>query len=245
LGTGDAFGLNRSGATGNIATATGITGNQPATLMRINIIHYFVDASGRLVRRVFGVKQKSFIDNTVAEHLIGLQFRYVLQPSVDGIIHSQPVDQVNLSDASDVRMLEPYLKIETAYPLQDGKKREVEGRTQIGVRNLQFLEAAEPYDAQGNTNLPNPGPSPTITPTPAGSPSPSPTATPTPTATPSPTATPTPTQTPSPTPTATPSPTATPNPTPTPNYCGTNDKPSQTGCVCTPGTTVQGNGKCA
>jgi prepilin-type N-terminal cleavage/methylation domain-containing protein len=211
---GDTFGLNRIGNTGNLATATGNSGNQPATLMRVNIVHYFVSADGRLLRRVFGVKEKAFIDNTVAEHLTELEIRYVLKPGTDGIIYEQPVTQIDLSEASLVRMIEPSLKVETAYALQDNKKHEVEGITQIGVRNLQFLEAPVPYDSQGNTNLPNPGPAPNITPTPA----PTPVKTPTPLPTATPVKTPTPTATPKPSPTATPkpTPTATPKPTPTP-----------------------------
>lgn len=213
---GDAFGLNRLGNTGNLATATGNTGNQPATLMRVNIVHYFVSADGRLIRRVFGVKEKPFIDNTVAEHLTELEFRYVLKPGTDGIIYEQPVAQIDLAEASLVRMIEPSLKVETAYALQDNKKHVVEGITQIGVRNLQFLEAPIPYDSQGNTDLPNPGSPPSITPTPTATPVKTPT--PLPTATPVKTPTPTPTATPNPTPTATPkpTPTATPKPTPTP-----------------------------
>jgi prepilin-type N-terminal cleavage/methylation domain-containing protein len=213
---GDAFGLNRVGNTGNLATATGNTGNQPATLMRVNIVHYFVSVDGRLVRRVFGVKEKSFIDNTVAEHLTELEIRYILKPGTEGIIYEQPVAQIDLSEASLVRMIEPSLKVETAYALQDNKKHEVEGITQIGVRNLQFLEAPIPYDSQGNTDLPNPGTPPSITPTPT--PTPVKTPTPLPTPTPVKTPTPLPTATPKPSPTATPkpSPTATPKPSPTP-----------------------------
>ncbi|MGI8883566.1 MAG: PilW family protein [Pyrinomonadaceae bacterium] len=189
---GDSFGLNRFGNAGNIATAAGINGNQPSTLLRVNIVHYFVDADKKLTRRVFGVKGQSFIDNTIAEHVVTLKFRYVLKPDSNGIIYEKPAAQIDLSDGSLVRTVEPMVEVETAYPLQDGKYYKVEGTTQIGVRNLQFSEAPVPQDSQGNTDLPNPGPTPNIPPTP----SPTPVKTPTPIPTPSPT----PMSTPSPTP---------------------------------------------
>ncbi len=215
---GDVFGLNRLGNTGNIATASGVNGSQPSTLMRVNIIHYYVDADKKLMRRVFGVKEQSFIDNTIAEHVTALKFRYVLKPDSNGIIYEKPAGQIDLADASLVRTIEPFVEVETAYPLQNGKYGNVEGTTQIGVRNLQFNEAAIPRDSQGNTDLPNPGPTPDITPTPV--PTPKPTATPIPTPTATPTATPTGTATPkptaSPTPATTPRPTTTPTPLPTP-----------------------------
>lgn len=250
---GDSFGLNRLGNAGNIAPASGIDGKQPSTLLRVNIIHYFVDAERKLIRRVFGVKEKSFIDNTVAEHVVGLKFSYVLKPDSGTMIYKQPVSQINLSEAASVRIVEPVVEIETAYPLQDGNHRRVEGVTQIGVRNLQFSEAVEPRDAEGNTDLPNPGPTPNLTPTPTTTPTPLPTATPTPVPTPTPTPTPVPTPSPTPVPTPsatpTPAPTATPVstpvPTPTPNYCSSGERPGNPPtCVCKAPMYVRTNGKC-
>lgn len=213
-GESDAFGLNHFGATGNIGTATGGNGSAPATLTRVNIIHYFVDASGKLIRRAFGVKGAPFVDSVIAEHVKNLQFRYTLQPDVNGTIYRAPIAQLALTDASMVRMIESAVEIETANELQDGQKSKVDGVTEIGVRNLQFMQAPVPYDAQGNTTLPNPGPTPFMTPLPTPSPTPSPT--PVPTATPSPTPSPTPGGTPVPTPTPIPTPTPTPTPTPVP-----------------------------
>jgi prepilin-type N-terminal cleavage/methylation domain-containing protein len=219
---GDSFGLNRVGSAGTMNSVAGA--RMPMTLMRVQIVHYFVDASDRLVRRVFGVRENGFIDNVVAEHLVTLSFRYILKPETSGTIFQQPKDEINLADAAIVRMIEPSLSVETAYNLQSGQPGQVEGMTQVGVRNIQFLEAPVPMDIYGNTNLPNPGPTPAITPTPAPPPPPTPTPVPTPvpsvTPTPIPTRTPVPTATPVPTrtpaPTRTPVPTATPVRTPTP-----------------------------
>lgn len=209
---GDAFGLNRLGDTGPLGVATNY-GSSPASLRRINIIHYFADAEGRLVRRTFGVRQNGFVDSVIAEHLTDLQLRYILKPTGSGTIFERPTDQITLADSVRVRMIEPRLIVQTAYPLQNGEYESVEGITQIGVRNVQFLEAPVPVDTQGNTTLPNPGPTPVRTPEPTPTPTPPP---PTPTPTPPP-PTPTPTPTPVPTPgTPTPTPTATPTPPPTP-----------------------------
>ena len=212
---GDPFGLNRLGSSGALGAGTN-NGASPATLRRVNIIHYFVDAAGRLIRRVFGVQDNGFIDSVIAEHLTTLQFQYILKPSVDGVIFDQPKGQIQLSEASLVRMIEPSLSVETAYALQDGQKRQIEGLTQIGVRNVQFLESPAPVDSEGNTDLRDPGQIPRITPTPPPPPPPPP---PTPIPSPTPSRTPTPVPTParSPTPTPVPTPTRTPVPTPTPS----------------------------
>ncbi len=213
---GDTLGLNRFGSTGPLGVGTN-NGSRPASLRRVNIIHYFIDAAGRLIRRVFGVNNNRFIDSVIAEHLTTLQFQYILKPSGTGEILDQKKRQIQLSEASLVRMIELSLQVETAYALQDGVKHQVEGLTQIGVRNVQFLESPAPVDSQGNSNLRNPGPTPRVTPVPPPPPPPPP-PTPIPSPTPSGTPTPTPSGTPPPTPRPTPVPTPsrTPNPTPIP-----------------------------
>lgn len=189
---GDIYGLNRFGANGNTATSAGAAGNQPTTLMRVKMVHYFTDAEGKLIRRVFGTRNAGFVDSVIAEHLVDLQFRYTLKPETAGTIHSQPNTEIDLSKAALVRIVEPQIVVETAKPLQNGRKTKVEGITQIGFRNLQFGEAPVPRDANGNTNLPNPGPVPNIPPTPITPPPPPPppVSTPTPSSTPYPLPTP-------------------------------------------------------
>jgi prepilin-type N-terminal cleavage/methylation domain-containing protein len=203
LGDSDTYGLNRTGATGQLASVTN-NGTYPTILQRVQIIQYFVDAESRLTRRVYGVKGSGFIDSVVAEHVKNLHFTYTLKPDDSGTILAQPKDQVGIDEASLVRIIEPNLSVETAYPLQDGEYHRVEGTTQIGVRNIQFIEAFVPRDSQGNTDLPNPGPTPVITPTPVPPPPPTPVPSATPTATPTTTPTATPTTTPTATPATTP-----------------------------------------
>lgn len=213
-GNGDAYGLNRTGNSGGMNSVSG--GGLPMMLMRVQIIHYFIDANERLVRRVFGVRQNGFIDNVVAEHVETLQFRYVLKPAGTTTILEQPREQINLEDASLVRMIEPSLSIKTAHKLQDNQYEQLVGTTQIGVRNIQFLEAPVPLDSAGNTDLPNPGPTPNITPTPTPVPPPTPTPVPTPVPSPTPIPSPTPTPNPTATPPRTPTPVPTRTPTPRP-----------------------------
>ena len=214
---GDSLGLNRIGTTGPLGSATNLN-RAVASLTRVNIKNYFVDEAGKLIRRSFGVKGGAFIDSVIAEHLVDLQFHFALKPTIPGVILDQPAEQLALNEATMVRVIEPFVSAETAYALQDGEKHQVTGATQIGVRNIQFLEAPVPTDSSGNTKLPDPGPTPKITPTPTPTPVPTPTPIPTPTPVPTPTpkATPTPVPTPTPLPTPTPKPTPTPTPTPKP-----------------------------
>ncbi len=210
---GDTYNLNRRGNSGNLAAVE--RANIPMNLIRVSIVHYFIDEDGRLMRRVFGVKGKGLSDSVIAEHLVNLQVKYVLKPASAGVIFEQPVDSLDLDDASLLRMIETNFAVETARSVRiDGTKDQIENSSRVGVRNIQFLEAPVPLDSDGNTSLPNPGPTPVITPTPT--PTPVPTPTPIPTPTPSPTPTPNPTATPTPTPNPTPTPTRTPTPTPTP-----------------------------
>lgn len=131
------------------------------------------------MRRVFGVQNAGFIDSVIAEHLIDFRINYTLKTSTDGSIFDQPSRVLNLDDAALVRLIESVISVETAYPLQNGQKDQVDGLITGGVRNLQFLEAPVSQDLQGNTTLSNPGPTPQITPVPTP---------PTPTPTPSPVA---------------------------------------------------------
>ena len=103
----DSYKLNRVGPTGNVATATGYS-SKPSTLMRVQIIQYFVDTEGRLIRRVFGLKGAGHSDAVIAENLTDLQFRYILQPTTNGTnIYDQPISQVGMDDRNLVRLVEP------------------------------------------------------------------------------------------------------------------------------------------
>ncbi len=146
---GDSLGLNRYGNNGPLGSAIN-QGKSSASLKRVNIVQYYVDVDGKLMRRVFGVQNAGFIDSVIAEHLIDFRINYILRPAMDGRILEQPNRVLNLSDASLVQIIEPNAAVETAYPLQDGQKSQVNGVISVGVRNLQFSEAPVPRDAAGN-----------------------------------------------------------------------------------------------
>lgn len=147
---GDALGLNRFGDGGPLGAATN-QGKSSASLKRFSIVQYYVDADGKLMRRVFGVQNAGFIDSVIAEHLVDFRINYTLNPSVNGQILQQPGQVLALDEAALVRLIEPTISVETAYPLQNGIKEQVNGVISIAVRNLQFLEAPVPIDAAGNS----------------------------------------------------------------------------------------------
>ena len=140
--SGDAIGINQPGNNGPLWTVK--SGDMPMNIMRIQLINYFVNAQQLLVRRVFGIAGSGFVDNVVAEHVTQLQFRYTLRPDSGTEILNQPVNTFDLGDATLVRMIEPFVEVETAYALADGNKQKISGITQLGVRNLQFTEATNP-----------------------------------------------------------------------------------------------------
>lgn len=146
---GDSLGLNRFGNNGPLGSATN-QGKSSASLRRVNIIQYYVDVDGKLMRRAFGVQNAGFIDSVIAEHLIDFRINYVLKPSTDGKILEQPSRVLELNNASLVQIIKSAIAVETAYPLQDGQKSQVNGLISVGVRNLQFSEALVPKDAAGN-----------------------------------------------------------------------------------------------
>lgn len=140
--SGDSLGINQPGNNGTLWTVR--SGDMPMNIMRVQLINYFVNAQQLLVRRVFGIAGSGFVDNVVAEHVTQLQFRYTLRPESGTEILNKPVDKFDLGDATLVRMIEPFVEVETAYPLSDGNKQKISGVTQLGVRNLQFTETANP-----------------------------------------------------------------------------------------------------
>ncbi|MFV0390123.1 MAG: type II secretion system protein J [Pyrinomonadaceae bacterium] len=223
---GDTFGINRLGVTGTVAIGTSY-GMVPAVLKRIQMITYFLDDKNRLIRRVWGVNDKPFIENVVAEHVHSLQFKYTMDPGTTGVVLGAPIDQINIDQGNSLRMVTFSTSVESVNNITNGQKQHIEGSTTVGVRNVQFLEAPVPRDTTGNTALPYPQPTPYVTPTPTPTPVPTPTPPPTPVPTPTPIPTPPPPGTPTPTPIPTPIPTP-PPPTPTPTPTPTPPPPTPT-----------------
>jgi prepilin-type N-terminal cleavage/methylation domain-containing protein len=121
--------------------------SEPAIITRIQMIQYFVDTNGLLVRRVFGLEEKTFDDSVVAEHVSGLQFSYDLNTGsgVSGNIVHNVEDLTTNDQQRAVRQVVTSIATETAHAINDGYKRQLPEQTfRTGVRNLSYREALRP-----------------------------------------------------------------------------------------------------
>lgn len=144
--SGDTFGLNVTGAGGQINTIATSAGVALATsLQRMRIIHYYVNSDGLLMRRVFGVKGAGFRESAIADHVISVQFVYSLAPDANGNI-VQPVRQLaTLDQQIAVRQVEVTVTVETPHTLQNGlRPQNISTTTSTSVRNMQFRQALQP-----------------------------------------------------------------------------------------------------
>ena len=141
---GDAYGLNQPGNGGPINVVTQ-GGTLPASLMRMQIIHYFVNENGLLIRRVFGVRGAGFTDSVIAEHVTNLQFRYALNlRDANGNIQ-QPVVQLSTAQQQvAVRQVEVSITTETTHAIINGTRQPITMTTSTSIRNMQFRQALQP-----------------------------------------------------------------------------------------------------
>lgn len=141
--SGDKFGLNVVGAGGRINTISA-GGTLATSLQRMRIIHYYVNADGMLVRRVFGVKGAGFRESAIADHVVSVQFAYSLSPDANGNI-LQPVTRLsNLDEQIAVRQVEVTVTVETPHGIQNGQRPLLSMTTSTSVRNMQFRQALQP-----------------------------------------------------------------------------------------------------
>jgi len=135
----DLCGLNRPGNTGPIRFVSRGPNNQPVptSLMRIQMIQYFVNANGALVRRVFGARGSvGFRDSVVAENVTNLQVRYFLNNV------AQPVTQLATAQQQvAVRQVEVTVTVQTEHPVANGQRQSVGATTMTSIRNLQFRQS--------------------------------------------------------------------------------------------------------
>lgn len=141
LSGGDAFGLNSVGQLNFITAARTL----PTSICRMKIIHYYINANGLLMRRVFGVRNAGFNESVIAEHAMSLQFRYFLNlRDVNGNV-AQPEAQLTTSEQQvETRQVEVTLTMETVHTLQNGKRQEITMTTSTSVRNMQFRRSLQP-----------------------------------------------------------------------------------------------------
>jgi Tfp pilus assembly protein PilW len=147
---GDVYGLNQTGAGTPIYTVCDVVSGvstQPATILRVKIIQYYVNSSNLLMRRVFGVKGSSFVDSIIAEHVTNVQFRYMLNTTDANGFVPQPVRQLATSEQQlAVREIEATIAVQTlravnAVTANNNGKQIISSTTATTVRNLQFRQS--------------------------------------------------------------------------------------------------------
>lgn len=138
----DVYDLNKPGNGGPINIVSD-KGTLPTTIMRMRLIHYFVNENGLLVRRVFGAGGgNGYIDFVIAEHVVNLQFRYFLNLVDDTGFVGQPVAQLTTEqEQAAVRQVEVTVTTETVHTVLNGNTQTISSTTTTSIRNLQFREA--------------------------------------------------------------------------------------------------------
>src|SRR5438477_8040849 len=94
MATGDTFGLNEVSATAPLTAVSSIVSGQntqAVSLIRVQIIQYYVTSTSLLMRRVLGVKGAGFAETPVAEHVTTLQFRYLTNLADANNFVQQPI----------------------------------------------------------------------------------------------------------------------------------------------------------
>jgi hypothetical protein len=140
---GDALGLNLVGAGGHIA-AISSAGTIPTSLMRMKIVHYYINSKKHLVRRVFGVKGGGFAERVIAEHVTSVQFQYSLNMLDAGGNVVQPTQRLQtLEQQRQVRQVEVTVTAETPHAIATGTPL-LSNTASTSVRNMQFRQALQP-----------------------------------------------------------------------------------------------------
>jgi hypothetical protein len=135
----DALGLNLEGNSGAIRFVSRGTVNQPVatSLMRMQIIQYFVNANRVLIRRVFGTRGNTgYTDSIIADNITDFQARYFLNDV------PQPVAQLATAEQQvAVRQIEVTVEAQTAHAVINGGQQKLSAKTMTSIRNLQFRKA--------------------------------------------------------------------------------------------------------
>jgi prepilin-type N-terminal cleavage/methylation domain-containing protein len=143
---GDTFGLNVTGNSGQITTVSA-GGALATSIQRMKIIHYYVNSNGLLMRRIFGVKGSGFSESVIAEHIVSVQFRYILAlTNANGTV-VQPVRLLTSAQQTATRQVEVTVTAETPHSIgstQANGLAQVTMTTSTSVRNMQFKQAMQP-----------------------------------------------------------------------------------------------------
>lgn len=140
---GDTFGLNVSGLSNNIK-AVSDSGSVATSLRRMKIIHYYVNAAGLLMRRVFGVQGTGFRESAVAESVLNVQFSYSLSlTDANGNVVQPTATLSTTEQLTAVRQVDVTVTVQT--PGLIGLNRPpLSMTTGTSVRNMQFRQARQP-----------------------------------------------------------------------------------------------------
>lgn len=152
LSNGDTYGLNQTVSTAPIYTVAGLASGASvaASIIRLQMIHYYVNANNLLVRRVFGVKGAGFVDSIVAEHVVNLQFRYLVNlKDTNGFVPQPKVRLTTQTEQIALREVETTIGVETARGINainannsnDTGRQRISITTATIIRNLQFRTA--------------------------------------------------------------------------------------------------------
>jgi prepilin-type N-terminal cleavage/methylation domain-containing protein len=147
----DVYGLNLIGATNNVKVIS-TNGTLPTSMTRMRIIHYYVNSSNYLMRRVFGAQCApspatcaGFRENVVAEHVLNVQFNYSLDMTDSAGNVVQPTATLaSKAERLGIRQVEVTVTVETPHVLQSGNRSQLSMTTSTSVRNMQFRQAQQP-----------------------------------------------------------------------------------------------------
>jgi hypothetical protein len=142
--------LNNTTAANLKAIST--SGTLPTSMTRMRMIHYYLNASNYLMRRVYGAKClpspatcAGFSENVVAEHVVNVQFKYALDMTDSAGNVVQPTNALTTkSERLGIRSVEVTVTVETPHALQSGSKSQLSMTTSTSVRNMQFRRAQQP-----------------------------------------------------------------------------------------------------
>jgi Tfp pilus assembly protein PilW len=141
---GDAYGLNLDSTSNNIKIIS-TNGTLATSLQRMMIIHYYVNSSAFLMRRVFGVSGAAFRDSIIAEHVLNVQLNYSLETTDSNGNVVQPTGMLTTkAQRIGVRSVEVTVTVETPHVLQNNSRSTLSMTTSTSVRNMQFRQAAQP-----------------------------------------------------------------------------------------------------
>lgn len=134
--------INQVGAGNGAGTST-----QAVSMMRVKIIHYYVNSRKELYKRVYGVAGAGYTDSMVAEHIANMKFRYLLAPSSTDDTVQQPVVQLTDSDQQiRTRQIEASITAETMHAInyKTATRDQTTSITVTAIRDLQFRLAQQP-----------------------------------------------------------------------------------------------------